>query len=301
MPVGQKDQALSELLRISPAQILSSWRQRRDTSHLSAFFLLGPDFMDCARWSKQRRGKDWWFSAGLSVPDWEEHVCTSPKAHDTGLNTSAEKSSTGFRCNVELLLQDMLLIQHTWNSTYCKLPPLSLQCCLVKVRDVFHGTAWKKMGACDCFSLWETVSLVIASVASALRLWCLHGYLAWCPFPVLHVSPGRSVPVCARLCASQGRDSAFGLTSSNLWHHKRRFFAFLSSGFSWISHPYLVRRTESFWLSGPTLEPFLWANVAHAIFPSLAPVFIEVIDCVPLEVTLQCDIWIPSRVNSMQS
>lgn len=50
---------------------------------------------------------------------------------------------------------------------------------------------------------------------------------------------------------------------------KGDFFAFLYSGFSWISHPYLWCRTESCWLSGPTLQPFLWTNVTFVIFPSL--------------------------------
>lgn len=99
------------------------------------------------------------------------------------------------------------------------------------------------------------------------------GTLLVFPFPVLHTTPSHSVPTCTRLCALQGRDLVFGLTSSNLHHHKSRFFAFLYFGFIWVSHPYLQCSIESFWLSGPALEPFLWTNVVFAIFASLGTSF----------------------------
>lgn len=54
-PLGQMDWVLSELLQMSPAQTLSSRRQRRDMNHLCAFVPLGPDFAGCARWRSQRR------------------------------------------------------------------------------------------------------------------------------------------------------------------------------------------------------------------------------------------------------
>lgn len=228
-------------------------------NHLLAFVPLGPDFEGCARWRSWKRGKDWGFSAGLSVPDREDHVYTSPKLPGTGSNM--RKSSTGHRPNaVELILRDTLLIQHTWNGTYCKLPPLSLQCCLVKAKDVSWYSLEKEEGtrllltSGDCESHPGTCGLSSAPMMLA--------QLACFSFPC---SSRITFPLCTCL--------RFGLTSSNLQHRKSRFFAFLYSGFSSISHPYLWCRTESCWLSGPTLEPFLWTNVTFVIFPSLGTNF----------------------------
>lgn len=73
IPLGQMDQVLSELLQMSPAQA-PFLKAEMGLCHLPAFVPLGPDFMDCARWRSRRRGKEWGFSAGLSVPNTSPEV-----------------------------------------------------------------------------------------------------------------------------------------------------------------------------------------------------------------------------------
>lgn len=149
-------------------------------NRLHAFVPPGPDFLGCARWRSPKRGKDWGFSAGLSVPDWEDHVYTNPKLPGTGSNM--RKSSTGHRPNaVKLIRWDTLLIQHTWNGTYCKSPCLSLQRCLVKAKDVSWHSLEKDEGTRllltlgDCESHPGTCGLSSAPVKVA--------QLAWFSFP----------------------------------------------------------------------------------------------------------------------
>lgn len=213
-------------------------------NHLHAFVPLGPDFMGYARWRSQKRGKDWGFSAGLSVPDREDHVYTSPKLPGTGSNM--RKSSTGDRPNaVELILRDTLLIQHTWNGTYCKSPPLSttLPC---KSKGCFMAQPGKRRGHAIAshfgrlwVSSWHVWSQLCTCEGCTTRLVSLSLLLTH-RLPALYLSALGSV---------LHREGTWPLVShlQTCSVVKGDFFAFLYSGFSWISHPYLWCRTESCW------------------------------------------------------